>query len=211
MPAKKPADTFTALAFNCSLKSARAKEKSSTDVLLQQLLKALAKHDVTGDIVRAVDHNIRPGVEYNEGRGDAWPKLLKRVLAADIVIIGTPVWLGQASSVAKRVLERLDAFIHDLDEHGRMKTFGKVALVAVVGNEDGAHHCSAEMFQALDDCGFTLPAAGMTYWVGEAMGAKDYKDLWKTPKAVTDATTMAAANAVHLARLLRKNPYRGMQ
>jgi multimeric flavodoxin WrbA len=211
MPAKKPADTFTALAFNCSLKSTRVREKSSTEVLLQQLLKALAEHDVTGEIIRAVDHNIRPGVEYNEGRGDAWPKLCKRVLAADIVILGTPVWLGQASSVAKRVLERLDAFIHDTDDHGRMKTFGKVALVAVVGNEDGAHHCSAEMFQALNDCGFTLPAAGMTYWVGEAMGDKDYKDFWKTPKVVADATALAAANAVHLARLLRKDPYRGTE
>jgi hypothetical protein len=68
------------------------------------------------------------------------------------------------------------------------------------------------MFQALNDCGFTLPASGMTYWVGEAMNKKtNYKDLWKTPKAVATATAMAAANAVHLATLLRKEPYRGME
>ena len=198
-----------AFAFNCTLKSAHAKQKSSTEVLRRQLLEALAEHGVKGEIVRAVDRAIKPGTEYNEGRGDDWPKLLKRLLAADIVIIGTPVWLGQSSSVAKRVLERMDAFIHDLDGKGRMKTYGKVALVAVVGNEDGAHHVSAELFQALDDCGFTLPAAGMTYWVGEAMGDKDYKDLWKTPKVVADATAMAAANAVHLARVLRAQPYPG--
>jgi multimeric flavodoxin WrbA len=154
---------------------------------------------------------VVPGVEYREGRNDDWPKLLKRVLAADIVVLGTPIWLGQSSSVAKRVLERMDAFIHDLDDHGRMQTFGKVALVAVVGNEDGAHHVSAELFQALDDVGFTLPASGMTYWVGEAMARKDYKELWKTPKVVANATALAAANAVHLAKLLRENPYPGLE
>ncbi|MGE3148932.1 MAG: flavodoxin family protein [Pseudorhodoplanes sp.] len=200
-----------ALAFNCTLKSARDKEKSSTEVLLRQLLDALAEHDIKGETVRAVDHAIKPGVRDNEGRGDDWPKLRKRLLAADIVIIGTPVWLGQSSSVAKRVMERMDAFIHDLDDQGRMPTFGKVALVCVVGNEDGAHHVSAEMFQALNDCGFTLPAAGMTYWVGEAMGAKDYKELWKTPKVVAQATALAAANAAHLAKLLKKNAYKGVE
>jgi multimeric flavodoxin WrbA len=200
-----------ALAINCSLKGARAKEKSSTEVLLRQLLEALAEHDVKGDIVRAVDHNIKPGVEFNEGRGDEWPKILDRIRKADIVIIGAPIWLGQTSSVAKRVLERMDAFIHDIDDNGRMKTFNKVGLVAVVGNEDGAHHVSAEVFQALIDCGFTVPAAGMTYWVGEAMAAKDYKELWKTPKVVQQATALAAANAAHLARLLRDAPYPGVE
>jgi multimeric flavodoxin WrbA len=200
-----------ALAFNCSLKGSREKEKSSTEVLLQQLHKQLAQHGVKSEMIRAVDQKILPGVAYDEGRGDAWPKLCKRLLGADILIIGTPIWLGQSSSIAKRVLERMDAFIHDLDDNARMKTFGKVALVAVVGNEDGAHHVSAELFQALNDCGFTLPAAGMTYWVGEAMGAKDYKELWKTPKVVADATALAAANAVHLAKLLRDAPYRGIE
>jgi multimeric flavodoxin WrbA len=200
-----------AVAFNCTLKGSRGKEKSSTEVLLQQLLESLESHGVTSEIIRAVDHNILPGVEHDEGRGDDWPKLLKRLLAADIVILGTPIWLGQSCSVAKRVLERMDAFIYDLDEKGRMKSFGKVALVAVVGNEDGAHHVSAEMFQALNDCGFSLPASGMTYWVGEAMNKKDYKQLWKTPKEVASATAMAAANAVHLATLLRRDPYRGKE
>lgn len=203
--------SLRALAFNCTLKGARNKEKSSTEVLLRQLVEALAGHDVKSEIVRAVDHDIKPGVEYNEGRGDEWPKLLKRVLAADIVIIGTPIWLGQSGSVAKRVLERMDAFIHDLDDKQRMKTFGKVALVAVVGNEDGAHHVSAELFQALNDCGYTIPATGMTYWVGEALGDKEYKQLWRTPKAVKQATAVAAANAVHLAHLLREKPYPGVE
>ena len=132
------------LAFNCSLKSARDKEKSSTDVLLKQMLEAFEELGAKGEIVRAVDHNIKPGVTSNEGRGDAWPKLCKRVIDADILVIGTPVWLGQPSSVAKRVLERMDAFLDEKDERGRMPSYGKVAIAVVVGNEDGAHHCAAD-------------------------------------------------------------------
>src|ERR1700761_1182549 len=98
------APRLTALAFNCSLKGSRNKEKSSTDVLLQQLLDALAEHGVNGTIVRAVDHDIKPGVTSDEGKGDAWPALRKRVLAADIFVLGTPIWLGQPSSIAQRVM-----------------------------------------------------------------------------------------------------------
>ena len=198
-----------ALAFNCTLKGGRDKQKSSTEVLLRQLLDALAEHEVKGEIVRAVDYDIKPGVTHREGRGDDWPKLLKRVRAADIVIIGTPVWLGQASSVARRVMERMDAFLGDVDKNGRMPTYGKVGLVAVVGNEDGAHHISAELYQALNDCGYSIPANGLTYWVGEAMTGKEYGELWRTPKQVKQATAVAAANAVHLATLLRDTPYPG--
>lgn len=202
---------LSAFALNCSLKGIRDEEKSSTDALLQQVLDELERYDVrTTKIVRAVDHDIKPGVRENEGRGDAWPALLKRVLAADILVLGTPVWLGQPSSVCKRVLERMDAFIHDLDDNKRMKSYNRVALVAVVGNEDGAHHVSAELFQALVDCGFTIPANGMTYWVGEAMKDKDYKDLLSTPKEVKTATAQAAANAAHLAALLSKQNYPGV-
>jgi multimeric flavodoxin WrbA len=198
-----------ALAFNCSLKGSRNKEKSSTDVLLGQLLDALAKHGVAGEIVRAADYNIKPGVTSDEGRGDAWPALRKRVLAADILIIGSPIWLGQPSSVAKRVLERMDAFLDEKDEHDRMPSYGKVAIVAVVGNEDGAHHVSAECIQALTEVGFTIPSGAVTYWVGEAMSDKDYKDLRKPPKVVADWTTLLASNTAHLARLLKKQTYPG--
>ena len=153
-----PAPALKVLAFNCSLKSAGGKEKSSTDILLQQLLDALATHGAKGDIIRAVDHDIKPGVKSDEGEGDAWPLLRKRVVEADILIIGTPIWLGQPSSVAKRVLERMDAFLEETDARGRMPSYGKVALAVVVGNEDGAHHTAAELFQALTEVGFTIPA-----------------------------------------------------
>lgn len=179
-------------------------------MLLRQVLEELRSHDVTGEIVRAVDQNIKPGVAYDEGEGDAWPDLMTRILAADILVLGTPIWLGQPCSICKRVLERMDAFIHDMDDKKRMKTYNRVALVAVVGNEDGAHHVSAELFQGLADCGFTIPANGMTYWVGEAMKSKDYKEFPEAPEEVKVATAMAAANAVHLAMLLNKANYPGV-
>jgi multimeric flavodoxin WrbA len=152
-------------------------EKSSTQKLLDEILEALAKHQITGETVRVVDLNVKPGVRSDEGDGDDWPALRKRILGTDILVFGTPIWLGQPSSIAKRVLERMDAFLDEKDDHNRLPPFGKVAVVAVVGNEDGAHHCHAELYQALNDLGFTIPAAGSTYWVGEAMGSTDYEDL----------------------------------
>jgi hypothetical protein len=88
-----------------------------------------------------------------------------------------------------------------------MISFGRVAAVAVVGNEDGAHHVSAEIFQALNDVGFTIPASAVTYWVGEAMGDINFVDLDETPEAVRKATDTLARNVAHLARLLAGQPY----
>ncbi len=198
------------LAFNCSLKSLRGKEKSSTDALLGQMMDELAKYGAKGSIVRAVDHNIKPGVTSDEGKGDDWPALRQRVINADILIIGTPIWLGQPSSVAKRVMERMDAFLEETDDRGRMPSYGKVAFAVVVGNEDGAHHCAAEIIQALTEIGFTAPAGAVTYWVGEAQGDKEYKDFRRPPKIIAETTAMLASNAAHLARLLKNNPYPGM-
>lgn len=194
------------LALNCTLKRAG---ESSTDVLLRQLLSELASHGVTGSAVRVAERNILPGVTSDEGPGDDWPELRRAVLDADILVLGTPIWLGQPSSVCKRVLERMDAFLSETDDAGRMVSYGRVALVAVVGNEDGAHHVTAELYQALSDVGFTVPANAVAYWVGEAMGSVDYKDLPEPPDKVASALATAARNAVHVAGLLARHPYPG--
>jgi multimeric flavodoxin WrbA len=196
-----------ALAFNCTLKPSPA--ESSTEVLLKEFVAALETNDVKCELVRAVDFNIKPGVKSDEGEGDDWPGLRKKVLAADIVLLGSPIWLGQPSSVSKRVLERMDAFLGEKDDHGRMPSYGKVAVAVVVGNEDGAHHVAAEFQQALTEVGFTIPAGGATYWVGEAMQGTDYKDLEKKPEVVTEWTKMLASNAAHLAKLLQQSAYPG--
>lgn len=199
------------LAFNCSLKGAGDQDTSSTDVLLNQMLDALAQHGAEGEIIRAVDQNIKPGVMSDQGDGDAWPALRQRVIASDILILGTPIWLGQPSSIAKRVLERMDAFLDEKDDRGRMPSYGKVALAAVVGNEDGAHHSAAEITAALSEVGFTIPSGGGTYWVGEAMGSKNYKDLPRAPEVVANWNRMLASNTAHLARLLKRETYPGIE
>lgn len=196
---------LTALVLNCTL--TRSPDPSSTAKLADEVLAALAEHGVRGEQVRVVDHDVRFGVEADMGDGDAWPAIRERVLAADVVVLATPIWVGQPSAVAKMVLERLDAEISETDDEGRMSTYGTVAGVAVVGNEDGAHHTSAEVYQALNDVGFTLPANAVTYWVGEAMGSTDYQDLDEAPEATQGTTRTLAANLAHLARLLRSAPY----
>jgi multimeric flavodoxin WrbA len=197
--------TLRAIGLVCSLKSSPA--PSSSALMAQQLLDELAPFDVTGELVRVVDHDVRPGVETDMGNGDEWPGIRAKVAAADILIIATPTWMGHMSSVAQRVLERLDAELSEQDDEGRPAMFGKVALAAVVGNEDGAHKIVADLFQALNDTGFTIPAQGCTYWNGEAMQPTDYNDLDSTPEAVASTNATAARNAAHLASLLRQNQY----
>jgi hypothetical protein len=108
--------------------------------------------------------------------------------------------MGQPSSIAKRVLERMDAFLYETDDRGRMPALGKVALVCVVGNEDGAHACHAACFQALADVGFTIPANAGCYWVGAAMGSQDYSEHGAPPEKVAEMLKMAASNAHHHGR-----------
>lgn len=204
------AKSLKAFALNCSLKPSSADETSSTDKMLGDLLAALKPYHVSGEIVRVADHDVKPGVETDMGEGDEWPPLREKIIAADMFILGMPIWMGQPSSVAKRVLERLDAFLGEADDNGRMPATGKVALVAVVGNEDGAHHCHAACFQALNDVGFTIPANAGCYWVGEAMGSTDYKDLPSIPDKVQQTLDMAASNAAHLAGLLKQHQFPGV-
>jgi multimeric flavodoxin WrbA len=198
----------TALALNCTLK--RSPGRSSCGLMLGHLAERLAGHGVHTDHVRVADHTIHPGVSADEGDGDEWPTIRDQILAADILVLGTPIWLGAPSSLAKRVAERLDAMLGETDDRQRFPTFGKVAVVAVVGNEDGAHHVSAECYQWLADVGFTIPATGTVYWVGEAMGSTDYQDLPEIPETVAGTLDMVASNAAHLAGLLAEARYPGV-
>jgi multimeric flavodoxin WrbA len=201
--------TLKAIAINCSLKNS-GNEVSSTDRMIQLIVSELKKQDVIfTETIRIADLDVKPGVTSDEGKGDAWPDIRRRILACQILIFGTPVWLGQMSSIAKRVVERMDAFLSETDDRGRMPSYGKVALLAIVGNEDGAHAITADLGQALLDTGWTLPASPACYWVGEAMGKVDFKDLPAVPDKVAGTAAMAASSAAHLARLLRGEPYPG--
>jgi len=195
----------TALVLVCTLKQSPA--DSSSDLLGSQILAALGEQGVEGEVLRVVDHDVRFGVSTDEGDGDGWPGIRSKMLDADVLVIATPIWMGQPSSVCKMVLERLDAELSETDDQGRLLTYGKVALVGVVGNEDGAHHVIAECLQALNDTGFSVAANAGTYWVGQAMQTTDYRDLEPSPEETTSATRSAVANAVHLARLLQNDAY----
>jgi multimeric flavodoxin WrbA len=201
---------LTAIALNCTLKRS-GKEPSSTDKMIDLLAGEMSKRGVSlTETIRVADYDVFAGVTSDEGEGDGWPDIRKRILAADILIFGTPIWMGQMSSIAKRVLERMDAFLSETDDAGRMPSFGKVAVAGIVGNEDGAHHIAATVFQALNDVGWTIPSAASDYWVGEAMQDKDFKDLPQVPEPVAKGAAMLAANAVHLATVLRAQPYPGI-
>lgn len=179
--------------------------------MISVLASELAKHEVAlSETIRIANFNIVPGVSSDEGPGDDWPDVRRRILEADILIFGTPIWLGHMSSLAQRVLERMDAFLGEADDNGRYPSFSKVAVAAIVGNEDGAHAVTAGLFQGLNDEGWTIPAASACYWVGEAMQRTDLKDLDKLPDKVTETAAMVAANAAHLARLLKGQPYLGV-
>ncbi|MFI1645594.1 flavodoxin family protein [Streptomyces avidinii] len=194
-----------AVALVCTLSPSPA--PSSSQLLAEQTMAALAEHGVTGKTIRIADHDVKSGTAIDMGHGDAWPGIRDTILGSDILILSTPIWLGHPSSVAQRVMERLNAELGESDDEGRMLTYGKVAAVCVVGNEDGAHKVSADLFQGLGDTGFSLAPNAVTYWVGEAMQRTDYQDLDKTPEKTAATTRTLAANTAHLARQLKAAPY----
>lgn len=200
----------TAIAINCSLKASTG-EPSSTDKMIELLTNEFKKHGIElTETIRIADYDVKPGVSSDEGEGDDWPDIRSRILNADILIFGTPIWLGQTSSIAQRVLERMDAFLGETDDAGRMPSFNKVAVAAIVGNEDGAHRVTADLFQALNDVGWTIPATASCYWVGEAMQSVDFKDLPRPPEKIVQTAQMLASNAAHLSELLVANTYKGI-
>lgn len=196
---------INALILVCTLSP--SPKASSSDLLARQVAAEFKEHQVSSEILRIVDFNVKPGVLKDMGDGDQWPQIRQKLLSANILVLATPIWVGHPSSLAQQVLERLDAELSETDEQGRPILFGKVGLVAVVGNEDGAHHVIADLGQGLADAGFTLAAQGSTYWVGQAMHTTDYQDLQQTPEVTANATGIATRNSAHLARLLKASPY----
>lgn len=198
---------LNAIAINCTLKKS-GDSPSSTDAMIELLANQFTKQGVKlKEVIRISEHNILPGVSSDEGTGDDWPDIRRRILDADILIFGTPIWLGHPSSLAQRVLERMDAFLGEADEQGRYPPYGKIAVAAIVGNEDGAHHVTAELFQALNDVGWTIPAMASCYWVGEAMHKTDFNDLEQVPSVTRDTARIVATNAAHLARILNTRSF----
>lgn len=190
-----------ALVLNCTLKP--SPEVSNTEALPRVLTGQLEADGVETEIVRLVDLDIRPGVKSDMGSGDAWPEVRRKLQAADILVIATPTWLGQMSSLAQRALERMDAIFGELDDAGRNWTMGKVAGVVITGNEDGAHHIVGTAGQALIDIGYTVPGQSWTYWhLGPGPGA-DYTETGQAHDYSDRLARNAARNLLHVARALQ--------
>lgn len=189
-----------ALTISCTLKPSPA--ESNTEALADIVMDELQTLGVEIDQVRAVDHAILPGVTSDEGEGDGWPAVLERVNAAEILVIATPTWLGRPSSVAQRVLERMDALISETDDDGNPVAYGRVAGVVVTGNEDGAHHVISEIAGGLIDIGYTIPGQAWTYWNRGPGPGDGYLDSEAGHEWSHETGRTAARNLVTAARAL---------
>src|SRR3954452_16079458 len=181
---------MNATILNCTLKPSPA--ESNTEALARVVIDALEGAGVHTDLIRVADFDVKPGVTNDEGHGDQWPQILERVLAAEILVIATPTWVGHPSSVAQRVIERMDALISETDDEGRPVAYNRVAGVVVTGNEDGAHHVISEVCGALVDIGYTVPGQSWTYWhLGPGAGPNYLDDQRGHDWAAKTGRTMA--------------------
>jgi multimeric flavodoxin WrbA len=193
-----------ALILNCTLK--RSPAASNTEALAGVLCDALADGGAVCETIRIVDHDVLPGVSSDEGEGDAWPAIRSKVVSSEILVLATPTWFGQPSSVVKRVLERMDAMLSETGADGLPVAFNRVAGFVVTGNEDGAHHVIAELAQAVNDIGYTVPAQAWTYWnkgpgPGPTYLETDEGHDWSARTART-----AAGNLIAVAGALAAHP-----
>ncbi|WP_455351704.1 flavodoxin family protein [Streptomyces sp. SYSU K217416] len=193
-----------ALVVNCTLKN--SPEPSNTHALATVVADRLGELGAEVDFVRAVDLNIKPGVTSDAGDGDQWPDVREKLLNAEILIMASPTWLGRPSSVAQRVLERMDAMLSETDDEDRPVAYNRVAGVVVTGNEDGAHHVISEISGALADIGYTIPGQAWTYWhLGPGAGP-DYLDDKRGHEWSHRTGRTMAANLYTTARALAQNP-----
>jgi multimeric flavodoxin WrbA len=193
-----------ALMLNCTLKP--SPEASNTEALARVVLEGLEGEGVATETVRVVDHDVKPGVESDMGDGDAWPALRSKLLSAEILVIATPTWLGRPSSVAQRVLERMDALLSETDAEGRPVAYNRVAGVVVTGNEDGAHHVISEIAGALVDIGYTIPGQAWTYWNRGPGPGDSYLDADEGKDWSSETGRAAASNLAAVARALADRP-----
>jgi multimeric flavodoxin WrbA len=195
---------LNALIINCTLKTSPA--ASNTEALARVLSDALEERGAACEMLRAVDLDLLPGVSSDEGEGDEWPIVHEKLLASPILVLATPTWLGQPSSVVKRVLERMDAMISETDDAGVPVAFNRVAGFVVTGNEDGAHHVIAELAQAVNDIGYTVPAQAWTYWNKGPGPGPTYLETDEGHEWAAKTARTAAANLVTAAEALAAHP-----
>lgn len=197
-------DSLKALILNASLKG--SDEKSHTEALARKVQEIYTKEKVVTEMIRLADYNIAYGISPDMGDGDEWPSIYEKVKNADILIIGTPLWLGEKSSIATLAIERLYGSSGETNEKGQAIYTNKVGGVVVTGNEDGAKHAAASVLYGLSHIGFVIPPNVDTYWVGEAGPGPSYMDAGQDNDFTKKHVDLLAYNTIHLARILKKNP-----
>lgn len=199
------ADQLNAVFLNCTLKPSPA--VSNTEALITKVIAWFDKYDVESEVIRVVDYNVKPGIMSDEGEGDEWPQILAKLKEADIIVIGTPIWFGARSSVAQRVIERLDATYGERNELGQYPLYNKVAGVVVTGNEDGAHTAAGMTLFNLTHLGCAVPPNADTYWVGDAGPGPTYLEGGQDHEFTKRTTRWMAINLVRLALALKAMPF----
>jgi multimeric flavodoxin WrbA len=197
-----------AMFINCTLKT--SPEMSHTDGLVDISAEIMERNGVSVERLRAVDHDIAPGVYPDMTEhgwdDDAWPNIYARVRDTDILVLTTPIWLGDKSSVCTRVIERLYGNSAELNEDGQYAYYGKVGGCLITGNEDGIKHCAMKILYSLQHLGYTIPPQADAGWVGEAGPGASYRDDNSGGPGndfTNRNTTFMTWNLLHVARMLK--------
>ena len=195
-----------AIFLNCTLK--KSPEKSNTDALISKAVTLYKEQNVESEVIRVADYKVAFGVTSDEGKGDEWPEILDKIKKSDILIIGSPVWLGDKSSICKMIIERLDGSTSEQDdETGQYPLYNKVGGVLVTGNEDGAKKVSADVLFSLNHSGCTIPPNSMAYWVGKAGPGPSYIEANGDKHLFTNMNVrFLVSNTVYFAKLLKERP-----
>jgi multimeric flavodoxin WrbA len=194
-----------ALIINCTLK--KESETSNTQALANVMAEEMDKRGVEVHSLRAVDLNILPGSTSDEGTDDDWPQVRREVLTSEIIILASPTWVGRLSSVAQRVIERLNGMFGEKDEDGRPVAYNHVAGFVATGNSDGAKHVIGEMIAALSEVGFSIPGQSWAYFNnGSAAGPVYTEAAPAKQQRSKDMAAIAASNLVALAQAIKAKP-----
>lgn len=194
---------------NCTLK--RSPETSHTRGLMDVAIRIMKNEGVGVDVIRFVDHEVAPGIypdmtEYGWEK-DEWPELFKRIIAADIIVVGSPIWLGEISSETRKLIERLYSKSAETNDRDQYLYYGKVGGCIITGNEDGVKHCSSGILYSLQHIGYSIPPQADSGWIGEVGPGPSYLDE-EANAAENDFTnrntTFMAYNLMHLANMLRQ-------
>ena len=201
---------LSALYFNCTLK--KSPELSHTQAVIDISANIMRKNGVAVEIIRAVDHDIATGVwpdmTEHGWDSDEWPQIFPRVLAADILVVAGPIWLGDNSSVTKRIIERLYGHSGDLNDQGQWVYYGRIGGALVTGNEDGIKHCAQNILYSLQHIGYVIPPQADAGWIGEAGPGPSYLDPGSggpDNEFTNRNTTFMTWNIMHLAAMLKRN------